>query len=90
LPLARGYRLSAREVMTREAVLGMKLIHLDLAAFQQRHGFDLARLCAPVVDELVKNDFVTIQERTLSLTRRGILWGDYVGRRLAACIEAMA
>ncbi|WNG28876.1 coproporphyrinogen III oxidase family protein [Cystobacter fuscus] len=90
LPLTRGYRLSARELMTREAVLGMKLIHLDLTAFQQRHGFDLARWCAPVVEELEKNGFVTLREHTLSLTRKGILWGDYVGRRLAARIESLA
>ncbi|WP_375772023.1 coproporphyrinogen III oxidase family protein [Archangium gephyra] len=90
LPLARGYQLSARELMTREAVLGMKLVHLDLDGFQQRHGFDLVKLCAPVVEELVKNDLAHVHGRTLSLTRRGILWGDYVGRRLAAHIESLA
>lgn len=90
LPIARGYHLGAKDLMARDVVLGMKLIDLDRKAFQQRHGFDLVRLCAPTVDELVAGDFLTVTDTHLSLTRKGILWGDFTGRRLAAAVDAIA
>src|SRR5205807_1030228 len=47
LPLFRGYVYNDLELMTRDVILGMKLIQLDRGAFRKRHGLDLARLCAP-------------------------------------------
>ncbi len=90
LPIARGYYLGAKDLMARDVVLGMKLIHLDRKEFQQRYGFDLVRLCAPTVDELVEGDFITVTDERISLTRKGILWGDYTGRQLAAAVNAVA
>jgi oxygen-independent coproporphyrinogen-3 oxidase len=76
--------------MARDVVLGLKLIHLDRKAFQHRHGFDLVRLCAPAVDELVADGLVTVTDERVSLTRKGILWGDFSGRKLAAAVDAIA
>lgn len=90
LPIARGYHLGAKDLMARDVVLGMKLIHLDRKAFQQRYGFDLVRLCAATVDELIAGDFITVSDARISLTRKGILWGDYTGRQLAAAVDAVA
>jgi oxygen-independent coproporphyrinogen-3 oxidase len=90
LPIARGYHLAAKDLMARDVVLGMKLIHLDRKTFQHRHGFDLVRLCAPAVDELVADDLITVTDERVSLTRKGILWGDFSGRKLAAAVDAIA
>jgi len=90
LPIARGYHLAAKDLMARDVVLGMKLIHLDRKVFQHRHGFDLVRLCAPAVDELIADDLISVTDECVSLTRKGILWGDYSGRKLAAAVDAIA
>ncbi|HET9619736.1 MAG TPA: coproporphyrinogen-III oxidase family protein [Kofleriaceae bacterium] len=90
LPIARGYHLGAKDLMARDVVLGMKLIHLDRKRFQHRYGFDLVRLCAPTIEQLVAGDFLTVSDAEISLTRKGILWGDYTGRQLAAAIDAIA
>ena len=90
LPIARGYYLGAKDLMARDVVLGMKLIHLDRKDFQQRYGFDLVRLCQSTVDELIQGDFITVTDEQISLTRKGILWGDYTGRQLAAAVDAVA
>ncbi|MDC0711355.1 coproporphyrinogen-III oxidase family protein [Stigmatella sp. ncwal1] len=90
LPIARGYHLNAKDLMARDVVLGMKLIHLDRKAFRQRYGLDLVRLCEPTVNALVEEGFITVSDERLSLTRKGILWGDYTGRQLAAAVDAVA
>lgn len=88
LPLARGYRLTARDLMTRDVALGMKLIRFDRKEFQRRYGFDVLSLCGSTVEALAADGLVEVAPDTLSLTRKGILWGDYVGHRLAAALEA--
>ncbi|HEX3763197.1 MAG TPA: coproporphyrinogen-III oxidase family protein [Kofleriaceae bacterium] len=90
LPIARGYWLGAKDMMARDVVLGMKLIHLDRKEFLRRYGFDLVRLCASTVEALVDHDVITVTDDRISLTRKGILWGDYAGRTLAAAIDAIA
>lgn len=89
LPVARGYELTTRDLMARDVVLGMKLIHLDLKEFKRRYGFDLVRLVQPTVDALVGGDFITVTDERLSLTRKGMLWGDYTGRQLSAAVDAV-
>ena len=48
------------------------------------------RLCAPAVDEVIADDFSTVTDERVSLTRKGILWGDFSGRKLAAAVDAIA
>lgn len=90
LPLARGYRLSTREMMTRDLALGMKLIRFDRREFQRRYGLDVATLVGPTLDALVAEDLIAIDDDALTLTRKGILWGDYVGHCLADALEHLA
>lgn len=87
LPLLRGHRLTAREQMTRDLGLGLKLIHFDRKEFQRRYGYDVLELCRAEVDELVSEGFITVEPSAIVLTDRGILWGDYVGHRLIAAME---
>lgn len=90
LPLFRGYVYNDLELMTRDVILGMKLIRFDRRTFRKRHGLDLVRLCEPKVRELEKDDFITVDDEAIVLTRKGILYGDYVGRVLATSLESLA
>jgi len=87
LPLARGHRLTARDMMTRDVALGMKLIRFDRREFKRRYGLDVVSLCRTTLDALVAEALVTVSDDALTLTQKGILWGDYVGHCLADALE---
>jgi oxygen-independent coproporphyrinogen III oxidase len=88
LPLVRGYRLTARDRMTRDLALGMKLIRFDRGVFRARYGFDVMTVVGPTLEALADEGFLTIDDQALTLTRKGILWGDFVGHQLVAALEA--
>jgi oxygen-independent coproporphyrinogen III oxidase len=90
LPLFRGYVYNGLELMTRDVILGMKLIRFDRRTFRKRHGIDLVRLCEPVVLRLQEDEFLTVEDDAIVLTIKGILYGDYVGRVLATALESLA
>jgi coproporphyrinogen III oxidase-like Fe-S oxidoreductase len=90
LPLFRGYVYNDLEMMTRDVILGMKLIRFDRRAFKKRHGIDLLRLCEPAVARLRQDDFITVDDEAIALTEKGILYGDYVGRVFASSLESLA
>lgn len=87
-PLARGHRLTARDRMVRDVALGMKLIRFDRHEFRRRYGLDVLSLCRSAADALVDEGLLEIDHDTLQLTRKGILWGDYVGHCLIAAMES--
>lgn len=82
LAINRGHHLTAQDLMVRELVLGMKLMNYDMALFEAKFGFAAEKLCAPALDELLKEGFISIENRILSLTGKGMLHGDYAGKRL--------
>ena len=90
LPLFRGYVYNALELMTRDVLLGMKLIRFDRHAFKVRHGVDLVRLCGAAVHRLEEEGFLDLTDEAIVLSDKGILYGDYVGRLLASALEALA
>ena len=90
LPLFRGYVYNDLELMTRDVILGMKLIRFDRRSFRKRHGIDLVRLCEPVVRRLQEDEFIAVEDDAIVVTRKGILYGDYVGRVLATALESLA
>lgn len=90
LPLFRGYMYNDLELMTRDVILGMKLIRFDRRAFRKRHGLDLVKLCEPTFQRLQEDEFITVDDDAIVMTRKGILYGDYVGRVLASSLEALA
>ncbi len=89
LPVLRGLNLSALDVMVRDVVLGMKLLSLDVKDFRKRHGVDLKRLCEPALESLEAQDFIRVDDSTIELTRKGILYGDTVGKALGACLQEL-
>jgi oxygen-independent coproporphyrinogen-3 oxidase len=82
LAIARGHQLTSLDLMVREVVLGMKLMKYQTHLFEDRFGFDLEKICAPAIEQLVNDGFVTLQNGELALTQKGILHGDYAGKSL--------
>jgi len=89
LPIYRGYIYNSLDRLVREVMLGMKMMRLDLKRLQKRHGFNLLRLCGPTLERLVERDLVTVGDEAITLTERGMLYGDSVGRALGAALEEL-
>ena len=87
LPLARGYRFTGLDLMIHDVLLGMKLLTLDLNKFQKRHGFRLESLTSSTCQALKREGFVTLSDREIALTSKGILYGDYVGQTLSDALK---
>jgi len=83
IPLARGYNLTSLDLMVREVLLGMKLLRLDLERFKKRYGFNLKTLCASVLTDLELDGFISVSDKTIELTSKGMLYGDFVGVTLS-------
>ncbi len=82
LPVARGHSLTALDLMVRDLVLGMKLMRYNVDRFEERFGFQLEKMCAPVIDQLITDGYITLQKGEMALTPKGILHGDYAGKSL--------
>lgn len=89
LPVARGHQLTTLDEMIRYVVLAMKLIHFDLRVFQEKYGFKLETLCASTLEQLETEDYITLSTDAITLTTKGILHGDYVGKSLVKCLLKM-
>lgn len=89
LPIYRGYAYNSLDRLVREVMLGMKMIRLDLKRLRKRHGFNLLRLCGPTIERLVERDLITVTDEAITLTERGMLYGDSVGRALGAALEEL-
>jgi oxygen-independent coproporphyrinogen-3 oxidase len=85
----RGHKLTCKDKMVRTALLGMKLMKLDLNQYAAAFGYRLEKLCAPVVNELLENGFITLTSDELAMTRKGILHGDYVGKQLGRALQEL-
>jgi oxygen-independent coproporphyrinogen III oxidase len=90
LPIVRGYNCTSFDQMVRDVVMGIKLVHLDHVRFQERHGFDLRKVCAEELAQLADDGFLTVDDRHVSLTDQGILYGDYVGRMLEGSFKKLS
>ncbi|MFK5894035.1 MAG: coproporphyrinogen-III oxidase family protein [Pseudomonadota bacterium] len=83
---SRGHHLSSMDHMVRDILLEMKLLRLDLNKFQKNHGFKLTALCRSTIDELVEEDFITASEEMIELTAKGLLHGDYTGKKIGRAL----
>ena len=90
LPFYRAYHSTSLDLMIRDVVLGIKLIDLDRRWFKERHGLDLVPACETVLTRLEEEGFVTVDEEKVSLSDKGILYPDYVGRMLERAMKTFA
>ncbi|MCP4350812.1 MAG: radical SAM family heme chaperone HemW [Desulfobacterales bacterium] len=89
IPINRGYHLTSLDQMVRTVMLEMKLVRLDLNAFQNRYGFKLESLCADTMDQLVSEGYIFLNNGGIEKTRKGLLYGDYAGKQLAGALKEM-
>ncbi len=89
----RGHKLTCQDKMVRTALLGMKLMKLNLDHYEKIFGFRLEKLCAPVINELQEKKFITLANgdtpSELTMTRKGMLHGDYVGKQLGRALQQL-
>lgn len=90
LPAFRGYNSTTFDLMLRDAVMGIKLVDLDHVRFQEKHGIDLLKACDAELAELESDGFVTVDDRNVSLTDHGVLFGDYVARSLESGLKKLS
>lgn len=88
-PVNRGHKLTCQDKMVRAALLGMKLMKLDLNLFEKAFGYRLEKLCAPIVGELQDAGFVEVSDSEINMTRKGMLHGDYVGKQLGRGLQEL-
>jgi oxygen-independent coproporphyrinogen III oxidase len=87
--VVRGYNATSLDLMVRDAVMGIKLVHLNHLRFRQKHGVDLLQACAGELSELEQEGFLTVGPENVSLTDHGIIYGDYVGRILEGSLKKL-
>lgn len=90
LPAFRGYNSTTFDLMVRDAVMGIKLVDLDHVRFQEKHGVDLLKACDAELADLEADGFVTVDDRNVSLTDHGVLFGDYVARSLESGLKKLS
>lgn len=89
VPINRGRKMTSLDQMIRSALLGMKLTRFDMKRFENTYGFNLQSLCATALKELEEEGFILLTGRHIELTPKGILYGDYAGKRLAMPLMEM-
>jgi oxygen-independent coproporphyrinogen-3 oxidase len=89
LPVMRAYNCSSFDLIVREAVMGIKLVALDHQRFLDKHGIDLRQVCADDLSRLAGEGFITVDDREIRLTDRGIVFGDHVSRTLEASLKKL-
>lgn len=82
LPVERGLKLTSLDLMARDVILGMKTGRLDCDWFKARHGVNLLSDSNTMLQTLIEHDFVTVKEQLIAMTRKGVFYGDFVGKSL--------
>ena len=76
--IARSLRLTSRERMAREVIMGLKCLRVDRKGFSERHGFDVLDLYGPQIQALVTDHLLDVSEDEIALTRRGRAFVDII------------
>lgn len=88
LPINRGFNLNSKDEQVQSILLSFKFCNFDRQWFCKKHGFDLYIVLKNDLDKLVDDDYIAIDASTIKLTPKGILYGDYVGKRIAHAFKA--
>lgn len=76
LPLARGLRCTAEQLLIRELILQLKTGRLDRAYFAAKHGVDIVQRWRDVWADYERQGLAEVDERQVRLTRAGLLQAD--------------
>lgn len=86
-PVIRAYKLTGKDLMIKDVLLGMKLHSFDRTHFIRKHGFDFCNVIRDTVENLHSQGYILLDDTTITLTSRGLLYGDYVGKKLAFSLK---
>lgn len=84
LPLDRAFRISGDERLTRETILQLKLGRLDANYFSKKFGVDILERFAQPLEALRLQGMLTVDGRSVCLTRKGLLRVDLLLPRFYA------
>ena len=76
LPIFRAFTPNAEERMIREFVLQMKLGSVQASYFESKFGVDVIERFATHIASLREQGFLSVEDRTLRLSRDGLLQVD--------------
>jgi len=87
LPIIRAFELTSKDMMIKDILLGMKLYPFNRQLFKEKHGFDFCDVIPETLRQLGAEGYIHLEGHTLTLTSKGILYGDYVGKKLAQALK---
>lgn len=87
LPVYRTHRLTMKDQMIRELLLTTKLTSYSKREFIKKYGFDYYDLIPGTIAALEEKGYIEIRDNDHVLTRKGIVYGDYVGQVLASSLK---
>jgi len=76
LPLERAYRPTAKERLTRELILQLKLGVVDPEYFRDKFGADILETFRPAFERLQEREMLKTGDGRIELTRQGLLQVD--------------
>jgi oxygen-independent coproporphyrinogen III oxidase len=87
LPIYRGHHLSSKDKMVQDILLNFKFCSFSREHFARTHGFDLYILLKKELDKLLYEEFIIMDDKTINLTMKGTLYGDFVGKYIARSLK---
>jgi oxygen-independent coproporphyrinogen-3 oxidase len=84
LPLYRQYKLTLKDMIVKELLLCVaRLKSYQKIEFVNKFGFDYFEFLSKEIEYLYSNGFILEETSELTLTNKGVLFADYVGKILA-------
>ncbi|HEX6963135.1 MAG TPA: coproporphyrinogen-III oxidase family protein [Lacipirellula sp.] len=76
LPLSRALRITPKQALIREMILQLKKGFLDVPYFEAKFGVNIVHQWRPTWDEYVAEEYATVEDDRVELTRAGLLRVD--------------
>lgn len=76
LPLSRGMRPSAHQLLVREMILQLKTGRLDAGYFRRKFGVEILNEWRDVWHEYATDELLAVDGDRIELTRAGLLQAD--------------
>ena len=76
LPLGRGFKPSAEQLLIRELILQLKRGHLDVDYFENKFGVNILDKWKSEWDQHAEDEMLTYDDAQIKLTRNGYLHAD--------------
>ncbi len=87
LPIIRAFKLTGKDLMIKDLLLGLKFPQLDRKEYVAKHGVDFCQVIPDTVKDLCSHRYIEVTDDTVILTPKGLLYGDWVGKRLAGAFR---